>query len=165
MNQEVNQTPRPDLESDEYIEDTEAYRDCDKEIAGNNLLRMIAEKGCPALILRSMRRRRPHVLAYGSWGDPNLQFQQEFISDPLFTPGRVSIAMRRINRLNSIGTAGLPAGLDFHRQNRRKAVRCQLISVAGFTMTKASRQSNKRASRDKTKRSAAVVALAFFSRS
>ena len=55
---EVNQTPGPDLESDEYIEDTEAYRDCDKEIAGDNLMRMIAEKSCPALILRSMRSRR-----------------------------------------------------------------------------------------------------------
>jgi hypothetical protein len=70
---EVNQTPGPDLESDEYIEDTETYRDCDKEIAGDNLMRMITQKSCPALVLRSMRSRRPpHVLANRSWGDPNL---------------------------------------------------------------------------------------------
>jgi hypothetical protein len=39
------------------------------------------------------------------------------------------------------------------------------INVAGLTITKALRQSNKRASLDKTKQSAAVVGAAFFSRS
>ena len=87
---EVDQTPRPNRESDENIKDTETCRDCDKEVAGDNLMRMIAEKGCPALILRpTPSRQPPHVLANGTWGEPNLQFQQEFIRDPLFTPGRV----------------------------------------------------------------------------
>lgn len=87
---EVNQTPGPDLESDKYIKDTETCRDCYKEVAGDNLMRMIAEKGYPALILRPTRSRHPpHVPANGTWGDPNLQFQREFIRDPLFTPGRV----------------------------------------------------------------------------
>ena len=56
---EVNQTPEPDMERDEHIEDTEAYRDCDKRIAGDNLMRMIAEKSSPGLTLRSVRSRRP----------------------------------------------------------------------------------------------------------
>jgi hypothetical protein len=78
---------------------------------------------------------------------------------------RFSAAIRRIKRLNCADTGGRPTGLDFQRQNRRNAARCQPIKVAGLTMTKALRQSKKRASLDKTNRSAAVVGAAFFSRS
>jgi hypothetical protein len=78
---------------------------------------------------------------------------------------RFSAAMRRIKRLTSADTRGRPTGLDFQRQNRRKAARCQPINVAGLTITNALRQSKKRASLDNTNRSAAVVGLAFFSRS
>lgn len=35
---------------------------------------------------------------------------------------------------------GRPTGLDFQRQKRRKAARCQPIKVAGLTITKALRQ-------------------------
>ena len=76
-----------------------------------------------------------------------------------------SAVIRRISRLTSAETGGLPTGLDFQRQNRRNAVRCQAIRVAGFTITKALRQSKRRASFENTKRSAAVVGAAFFSRS
>src|SRR3954465_11535923 len=78
---------------------------------------------------------------------------------------RFSAAIRRINRLTSAATGGRPTGLDFQRQNRRNAARCQPINVAGLTMTNALRQSKKRASLDNTNRSAAVVGAAFFSRS
>src|SRR3954466_5988532 len=76
-----------------------------------------------------------------------------------------SVAIRWIKHRSSAEIGGLPTGLDFQRQNRRKAVRCQPIRVAGFTITKALRQSKRRASFENTKRSAAVVGAAFFSRS
>lgn len=68
-----------------------------------------------------------------------------------------SAAMRRIKPIRSCETGGLPTGLDFQRQNFRKPARCQPIKVAGLTITKALRQSNKRASFENTRRSAAVV--------
>lgn len=78
---------------------------------------------------------------------------------------RFSPAIWRINRLTSAVSGGRPTSLDFQRQNRRNAARCQPINVAGLTMTNALRQSKKRASLDNTNRSPAVVGAAFFSRS
>lgn len=76
-----------------------------------------------------------------------------------------SAALRQIKRLISAFTGGRPTGPDFQRHNRRKAARCQPINVFGLTITKALRQSKKRASLENTNRSPAVVAAAFFSRS
>lgn len=70
-----------------------------------------------------------------------------------------------IPRLTSTQTGGHPAGRDFQGQKRRKAVGCRPIKVAGFTMIKARRPARKRASFSRTKRSATVVLVAFFSRS
>jgi hypothetical protein len=162
----VNETPGPDLESDESIKDTETCRDCDKEIASDKFMGMIAEKGSPALILGSVRLRElPHVLADGTRGEPNWSFRN--ISSAIRSSPQVgfSIAMRRISRLNSTGTGGLPTDLDFQRQILRSADRCQPMRVAGLTITKALRHSKRRASLENTKRSAAVVALGFFARS
>jgi len=53
-----------------------------------------------------------------------------------------SLAIRRINSRRSLGRRGLPVGLDFQRQNRRKPLRCQRMSVSGFTHTSASRHWN-----------------------
>ena len=68
-----------------------------------------------------------------------------------------SAAIWRITSLKLPDNGGLPTGRDFHRQNRRKAFRCQPIKVTGLTMTKASRQSKKRADVLKVKRSAAEI--------
>jgi hypothetical protein len=48
---EVNETPGPDLKSNEYIKDAESCGHRNKEIAGHNLVRMIAEEGGPALVV------------------------------------------------------------------------------------------------------------------
>ena len=53
-----------------------------------------------------------------------------------------SAARRRIKSLTSTVTRGLPTGLDFQRQKRRNALRCQPIKVAGLTIINALRQSN-----------------------
>src|SRR4051794_35388049 len=76
-----------------------------------------------------------------------------------------SAAKRRIKPLTSAVTGGLPTGLDFQRQKRRNALRCQPIKVAGLTISNALRQSNQRASLENTNLSAGVVGIAFFSRS
>src|ERR1700751_829924 len=78
---------------------------------------------------------------------------------------RFSAAIRRIKHRTYADIAGRPTGFDFQGKNRRNAARCQPINVAGLTITNALRQSKKRASLDKTNRSAAVVGTAFFSRS
>jgi hypothetical protein len=62
-----------------------------------------------------------------------------------------SAAIRRIKPISSGETGGLPTGLDSQRQNFRKAARCQPIKVAGLTITKALRQSNKRVSLENTR--------------
>jgi hypothetical protein len=74
---------------------------------------------------------------------------------------RFSAALRRIKRRTCVDIAGRSTGFDFQRQKRRKAARCQPINVAGLTITKAPRQSKKRASLDNTNRSAAVVGTDF----
>ena len=51
---EVKQTSRSDLKGNEYIKDAEACGHRNKEIAGHNLVRMIAEKGRPALVVASV---------------------------------------------------------------------------------------------------------------
>src|SRR3954453_8915921 len=76
-----------------------------------------------------------------------------------------SAAKRRIRSRTSAVTGGLPTGLDFQRQKRRNALRCQPIKVAGLTISNALRQSNQRASLENTNLSAGVVGMAFFSRS
>src|SRR3954453_12917123 len=76
-----------------------------------------------------------------------------------------SAAKRRIKALTSAVTGGLPTGLDFQRQNRRNALRCQPIKVAGFTISNALPHSNQRTSLENTNLSAGVVGIAFFSRS
>src|SRR4051794_14123596 len=72
-----------------------------------------------------------------------------------------SAAKRRIKFLTSAVTGGLPTGLDFQRQNKRNALRCQPIKVAGLTISNALRQSNQRASLENTNLSAGVVGIAF----
>src|SRR4051812_4411593 len=77
-----------------------------------------------------------------------------------------SAAKRRIKSLTSAVTGGLPTGLDFQRQKRRNAWRCQPIKVAGLTIIiNALRQSNQPASLENTNLSPGVVGIAFFSRS
>src|SRR4051812_17386569 len=71
-----------------------------------------------------------------------------------------SAAKRRIKSRTSAVTGGLPTGLDFQRQKRRNALRCQLIKVAGLTISNALRQSNQRASLENTYLSAGVVGIA-----
>jgi hypothetical protein len=55
-----------------------------------------------------------------------------------------SAAIWRINLLTSNAKSRLPADLDFQRQKRRKAARCQLIKAGGLTITRASASRSKR---------------------
>jgi hypothetical protein len=55
------------------------------------------------------------------------------------------------------GSGGRPRLRDFHRQNTRKAVRCHLTNVSGFSMTSASRQLKNRARLSIANRAALVI--------
>src|SRR6478672_12422738 len=50
-----------------------------------------------------------------------------------------SAAISGINCRRCLGKHGLPVGFDFQRQNSRNPLRCQRMSVSGFTFTSASR--------------------------
>ena len=67
------------------------------------------------------------------------------------------VAIWTISFRNCAGTRGLPRGLDFHFQNRRKPLRCQLINVSGLTMIRASRQSKQRDNRASANRIESVA--------
>ena len=73
--------------------------------------------------------------------------------------------MRRMRSRTSRGTAGRP-GLPlriFHVQKRRNALRCQAMTVSGFTMTSDERQSAQtRESQTHRSRSAACKRGRFF---
>jgi len=60
-----------------------------------------------------------------------------------------SLAINRMSDLMFLGTAGRPRRRDFHRQSRRNPARCQRMKVAGLTIARASRQSNRRDSQTK----------------
>jgi hypothetical protein len=50
---EMYESSGSDLEGNQYIKDTEAGRDGYKEVISHDSVRMIPEKTCPALIVRS----------------------------------------------------------------------------------------------------------------
>src|SRR5262245_25389507 len=54
------------------------------------------------------------------------------------------VAISTINFCTSAGTRGRPRGRDFHFQSLRNPLRCQRISVSGWTTVRAFRQSKKR---------------------
>jgi hypothetical protein len=127
---------------------------------------VVPDEGRPALVVPATRAWRfRNVFSNRAWREPNLQLEPKFISDPLFAPGQIVGCHSTIKRRTSAEITGRPIGLDLQRQNRRNAARCQPIRVAGLTITKALRQLKKRASLDRTNRSAALVGTAFFSRS
>lgn len=77
---EVEQTPGSDLEGNEYIKDTEAYRDGNEEVASDNSICMVPDKRGPALVVTATRAwRLSNVPSNGAWREPNLQFEPKFI--------------------------------------------------------------------------------------
>src|ERR1700756_1079121 len=65
---EVEQTPRSDLEGNEYIKDTEAYRHGNEEIASDNSTCMVPDEGGPPLVLAAVRTwRLLDVLPNRTW--------------------------------------------------------------------------------------------------
>jgi hypothetical protein len=144
---EVKQTLRPELESNEYIKDMEAYRHGNEEVASDNTMCMIPEERRPALILSVTRARRCPMYFLTVRGESRVwSFSQGSSAIRSSPQVRFSAAIQRIKRLASADITGRPAGFDFQHQKRRKAARCQPIDVAGLTMTKALRQSKRRPS-------------------
>ena len=76
-----------------------------------------------------------------------------------------SCAIRRISSRRFLGTHGLPRGLDFHRQRRRKPFRCQPRNVSGLTLTKAFCHAKSRENRTIDRRVASVARCGLSSRS
>ena len=84
---------RADLEDDEHIEDAEAGRYHREEVTGHDRVRMIPHKRRPALGSPSTvpRTQTPDVPTHRARRHGQSQFEEEFVRDPFFTPGRVRL--------------------------------------------------------------------------
>ncbi len=111
-----------------------------EEVDRDQALEMVGEKGSP-----SLRWRVPtadHVLTDTGSADVNAELQ-EFAVNPRAPHSGFSRLVLRIRPRTSLVTAGRP-GLPhraFQVQNSGKLFRCQAITVSGWTMTSAVRQS------------------------
>src|SRR5438552_3958070 len=68
----------------------------------------------------------------------------DFVADSFLTHVELFMAISTINFRTLAGTRGRPPGRDFHFQNNPNPRRCQRISVSGWTIVRAFRQSKKR---------------------
>jgi hypothetical protein len=112
----------------------------EEEVNRNHGLEMVGEKGPP-----SRRWRIPladHVLADTGFADVNAGLQKLAVN-PRSAPYGVLTA-HSANQIPDLPGYGRSAGLPlrtFQVQNSRKLFRCQAITVSGWTMTNAVRQS------------------------
>jgi hypothetical protein len=144
---DMNETSGSDLERDEHIQNAEACRHGNEEVASYRLAGMIAEKGGPALVFRSERARRRLRYLPTVRGESRIWSFSKSSSAIRSSPQvGFSAAMRRIKPLTSADTCGRSTGRDFQRQKRRKAARCQPIKVDGLTMTNALSPDSRRGS-------------------
>ena len=89
-NVEMKQTSGSNLEGNEYIMDTEAYRHRDEEVAGDNALCMVPDESGRTLIRAAARAQRSFdVFSNRARGEPNLELEPKFICNPLFAPGPI----------------------------------------------------------------------------
>jgi len=62
----------------------------DKEVASDNAVRMVSEERGPPLVAQSTWAWLVlNVRADRARGEPNLEFQREFVCNSLFAPGRI----------------------------------------------------------------------------
>ena len=137
---DVDDAPAIMGQDQEDVEDLEPDGRHGKEIHGNQLGQVVFQERAPRL-----RRRSPvphHVLADAGLADVNAQLQQFTVNARRAQSG-FSWLMRRISCLTSRERVGLPGRprRPFHVQNNRKPLRCQAVTVAGLTITRAVRQS------------------------
>jgi hypothetical protein len=125
----------------EDVEDVKPDCRDGEEVYGHKGLDVVLEEGPP-----SLSRRFPNtyeILAHARLPDVDAELQKLAMNARPAPPG-FSLLMRRMRSRNSRGTGGRP-GLPlriFHVQKRRNPLRCQAITVSGFTITSAERQSD-----------------------
>jgi hypothetical protein len=126
----------------QYQEDVKDLKpDCrdGEEVYGHKGLDMVLEEGPP-----SLRRRfsiTHEILAHARLPDVDAELQK-LAMNVRRAPAWILFAHVRMRSRTSRGTGGRP-GLPlriFHVQKRRNALRCQAITVSGFTITSAERQ-------------------------
>jgi len=88
---EMQQTPAAELHDDEHVQDLEAGGHDREEVAGNNGLSMVADKGGPALIGLSVSGRRVELenFADGLVADIDAQLEVDLVGDASDAPGEV----------------------------------------------------------------------------
>jgi hypothetical protein len=155
----VDDPARADVQHDKYVQHPERRRDDDEEIAGEHRIGVVADKGAPLLgrpaaVGRSVLGMYRRTVRGESWM-PSFSFNSAAIrSSPHVT---FAVAIVVMSRRTSTGTRGRPRAFDLHRQKSRNPLRCQRISVSGFTMVSTAFQSMKRASRTRVTRVASFA--------
>ena len=116
-----------------------------EKVARHDSLGVIAHEGKPAMARIGLSAGTlGHILTHRAGRNPDSQFQFNSLAICSSPQVGFSAAIFRINSWRLLGTAGLPAGLDFQRQNKRNPLRCHRFSVSDLTTTSAPRQSNSR---------------------
>lgn len=88
----VQQAALSYLHGDEHVKHAETGGHHGEEIAGDDGLGVVADKGVPALRGRSAWAAQvAQVAAHGSWRDLDAQLQGQFIGDAMFAPGGVVV--------------------------------------------------------------------------
>src|SRR5262245_28033119 len=136
----VKDAPRIEFHDHEHVDQPERCCHNDKEVGGDDGLRVIAHESHPAL---GRVRRAPRGLRNIASNRPrrnlNSDFQQEFVGDAFLTP--CGIVRRHFNnQLLQVGRHTWTAT----GSNTRNPVQCQRISVSGWTTVRVFRQSKKR---------------------
>ena len=89
---EMQQPARAMVDDDKDIEQPKVCSHRDKEVASDNRLCVVPEKGRAALISAwATRRLLGHVFPDGSWREPDTELDEQLVGDPFFTPHRVLV--------------------------------------------------------------------------
>ncbi len=87
---EMEKAARTHVHGYEHVENAKAGGNHGEEVAGDDGLGMVADKGGPALGGYSARTSRsPKLAAHSSWRNEDAEFQRKLIGDPLFSPRRI----------------------------------------------------------------------------
>ena len=85
----MQDSARTDFNRDKYVNDPEGGGDGNKEVAGDNGLRVIPNEGRPALVSCATGPVGCEIFANRSRRDANPQLQREFIRNLFLAPGRI----------------------------------------------------------------------------
>ena len=151
----MHDAPCPDLHQEEHIESSEPSGYHDQEIAGDDGPGVFANERPPVLrrsppVASSLRFWRP-IGAHCTWRSIDTQLHRQLRCHACSSPSRILLCHLH-DEFADVLRKSWPTSLRLLFPKQLEPLRCQLISVSGLTMTKASFQSQRRDQRIREKR-------------